>query len=133
MCTSKGHGSLLSPMDAEPRKHGYRSVFDTLVVHAVNDECWAGHMLGSSLRKTLRLGNSRKAGNLMRLAGACINGGACGLIRQYTGNLTSRSRRGSPAFYMPPRNPLRRGAAWLSSVRVVRCRINFSNERNPRI
>jgi len=39
MCTTKGHGSQLSVMDAEPRKHGDRSVFDTLVVHAVNDGC----------------------------------------------------------------------------------------------
>jgi len=56
--------------------------------------------LGSSLRKTLRLGKSCKAGDLKRLAGACINGGVCGLIRQYTGNLTSRSYGGSLAFYM---------------------------------
>lgn len=42
MCTTKGHGSLPFRMDAEPRKHGDRSVFDTLVVHAVNDGCWAG-------------------------------------------------------------------------------------------
>jgi len=47
---------------------------------------------GFNLRKTPRLGKSRKAGDLKRLAGACINGGACGLIRQYTGNLTNWSR-----------------------------------------
>ena len=31
-----------------------------------------------------RLGINRKVGDLMRLAGACINDGVCGLIRQYT-------------------------------------------------
>jgi len=51
-----------------------------------------GLSLGSNLRKAPRLGKSRKAGDLKRLAGACINGGACGLIRQYTGNLTNWSQ-----------------------------------------
>jgi hypothetical protein len=41
VCTTKGHGSFPSTIDAEPRKHGYRSGLETLVVHAVNDECWA--------------------------------------------------------------------------------------------
>jgi len=100
MCATKGHGSCLLRIDAEPRKHGDRSVFDTLVVHAVNDGCWAGVIVGSSLRKAPRLGNSCKAGDLKRLAGACINGGVCGLIRQYTGNLTNRSRPRSVAFYV---------------------------------
>ena len=40
-----------------------------------------GRRLGPCLRRTPRLGKSRKAGDLMRLAGACTNGGACGLIR----------------------------------------------------
>jgi len=44
-----------------------------------------------SLRKVLCLGINCKVGDLMRLAGACINDGVCGLIRQYTCNLTSRS------------------------------------------
>jgi len=87
--------------------------------------------LGSSLRKTLRLGKSRKAGDLKRLAGACINGGACGLIRQYTGNLTSRRRPRSTIICISLRTYGRRGAAWLSSVRVVRCGIELPNERNP--
>lgn len=59
-----------------------------------------GDDIRPSLRKTPRLGNSRKAGDLKRLAGACINGGVCGLIRQYTGNLTNRSYIPSTAFYM---------------------------------
>jgi len=46
---------------------------------------------GSNLRKVPRLGKNRKIGDLKRLAEASINGGACGLIRQYTGNLTSWS------------------------------------------
>jgi len=85
----------------------------------------------SSLRKTPRLGNSRKAGDLKRLAGACINGGACGLIRQYTGNLTSRRCPSSVIICISSRVGGHRGAAWLSSVRVVRCGIELPNERNP--
>ena len=54
---------------------------------------------GSNLRKAPRLGKSRKAGDLKRLAGACINGGACGLIRQYTGNLTNWSRSFNMTVY----------------------------------
>jgi len=51
-----------------------------------------GQGLGSNLRKVPRLGKNRKIGDLKRLAEVSINGGACGLIRQYTGNLTSWSR-----------------------------------------
>jgi len=103
MFATKGHGSCLLRIDVEPRKHGDRSVFDTLVVHAVNHGCWAGVTVGSSLRKAPRLGNSCKAGDLKRLAGACINGGVCGLIRQYTGNLTNRSCYGGVAFHVQTR------------------------------
>lgn len=35
------------------------------------------------------LGNNCKVGNLKRLAGIYINDGVCGLIRQYTWNLTN--------------------------------------------
>lgn len=34
-----GHGSRPGGVDAEPREYGDRSVFDTLVVHTVNDGC----------------------------------------------------------------------------------------------
>ena len=33
-------GSMPTHTDAEARKRGYRTGLDTLVVHAVNDECW---------------------------------------------------------------------------------------------
>jgi len=88
---TRGHGGFLPRTDAEPRKYGYRSVFDTLVVRTVNDGCLAGAVgLGHRVRGTPRLGSSRKARDLMRLAGAWMNGGVCGLIRQYTEHLTSR-------------------------------------------
>jgi len=88
---TRGHGGSLPHTDAEPRKYGHRSVFDTLVVHTVNDGCLAGAAgSGHRVRGTPRLGSSRKARDLKRLAGAWMNGGVCGLIRQYTGHLTSR-------------------------------------------
>ena len=37
--TTNGHGSRPSTLDAELREYGARSVFDTLVVHTVNDGC----------------------------------------------------------------------------------------------
>lgn len=39
---TKGHGSPPAETDAEPRKHGVRSVLETPVVRAVNDGCRAG-------------------------------------------------------------------------------------------
>jgi len=39
---TEGHGSFPPTLDAELRKYGHRSVFDTLVVHTVNDGCWFG-------------------------------------------------------------------------------------------
>lgn len=66
----------------------------------------------------------------MRLAGVCINGGACGLIRQYTGNLTNRRLLRTWVFVSQGETG-RTGAAWLSSVRVLRCGIELPNEHNP--
>jgi len=66
----------------------------------------------------------------MRLAGVCINGGACGLIRQYTGNLTNRRLLCTWVFTSQGQTG-RTGAAWLSSVRVLRCGIELPNEHNP--
>ena len=68
----------------------------------------------------------------MRLAGVCINGGACGLIRQYTGNLTNR-RLPRAQVFVSWRGAGRAGAAWLSSVRVLGCGIELPNERRPRV
>jgi len=83
------------------------------------------------LRGAPRLGSSRKAGDLKRLAGARWNGGVCGLIRQYTGHLTSRSGGPRPRWRGDGGGPPR-GAAWLSSVRAVRRGLGWPNERNPR-
>jgi hypothetical protein len=76
------------------------------------------------LRRAPRLGISRKTGDLMRLAGGCRNGEACGLIRQSTGNLTSCCGR---------RHGRRRlgGTAWLPPARASRCGVKSSYERNP--
>jgi len=116
---TRGHGGFLPQTDAEPRKYGHRSVFDTLVVRTVNDGCLAGAVgLGHRVRGTPRLGSSRKARDLMRLAGAWMNGGVCGLIRQYTGHLTSR--RCGPALVLTcyrGRAVLRRCMAVVSSCR----------------
>lgn len=76
------------------------------------------------LRKVPRLGINCKIGDLMRLAGACINDGVCGLIRQYTGHLTKLPKR-------PPTGRLS-GTAWLSTARAAGFGVKSSNERNPR-
>ena len=81
-------------------------------------------------RRAPRLGDSRKAGDLKRLAGACCNGGACGLIRQYPGHLTRRRGGLRPRSHAAEAGPPP-GAAWLSSVRAVRCGLGSPNERNP--
>ncbi len=102
-------------MDVEPRKYGYRPELETLVVHTVNDgRCTELFKLGAHLRKAPRLGKSRKTGDLMRLAGACINGGACGLIRQYTGHLTN-----CHACCAPRLAPLRGLAGYRRCMAVV--------------
>jgi hypothetical protein len=37
---TRGEGDFLFFSDIEPRKRGEQTGLDTLVVHAVNDECW---------------------------------------------------------------------------------------------
>lgn len=91
-----------------------------------------GRGLGPNLRKVPRLGKNCKIGDLKRLAEASINGGACGLIRQYSGNLTSWSHFFfNTDVYTPVETILCVGAAWLSSVRAVRRGIELPNEQNP--
>ena len=66
------------------------------------------------------------------MTGARTSGGTCGLIRWYARNLTrARTPAGGPREGAAPRGG-RRGAAWLSSARAVRCRVKSHNERNPR-
>ncbi len=72
------------------------------------------------------------------MTGAHSSGGACGLIRAYAKNLIldltcakavgSRTRKREPTVSSPEPTT---GAAWLSSARVVRCRVKSHNERNP--
>ena len=72
------------------------------------------------------------------MTGAHTSGGACGLIRGYAKNLIldltyakaagSRTRKRERTVSNP--EPAT-GAAWLSSARVVRCRVKSHNERNP--
>jgi len=57
--------------DAEVRKRGEQTGLDTLVVHALNDEC----QTSGSISK--------------ELTGARTSGGACGLIRSNAQNLTN--------------------------------------------
>ena len=72
------------------------------------------------------------------MTGAHTSGGACGLIRGYAKNLIldltcakalgSRTRKRERTVSNPEPST---GAAWLSSARVVRCRVKSHNERNP--
>ena len=72
------------------------------------------------------------------MTGAHTSGGACGLIRGYAKNLIldltcakalgGRTRKRERTVSNPEPNT---GAAWLSSARVVRCRVKSHNERNP--
>ena len=72
------------------------------------------------------------------MTGAHTSGGACGLIRGYAKNLildltcakalAGRTRKRGRTVPNPEAST---GAAWLSSARVVRCRVKSHNERNP--
>ena len=72
------------------------------------------------------------------MTGAHTSGGACGLIRGYAKNLIlgltcakalgGRTRKRGRTVSNPEPST---GAAWLSSARVVRCRVKSHNERNP--
>ena len=66
------------------------------------------------------------------MTGARTSGGACGSIRRNAKNLTwartAFDRRWKHCF---PARDGSRGAAWLSSARVVRCWVKSRNERNP--
>ena len=72
------------------------------------------------------------------MTGAHTSGGACGLIRGYAKNLildltcakapAGRTRKRERTVSNPEAGT---GAAWLSSARVVRCRVKSHNERNP--
>ena len=67
------------------------------------------------------------------MTGAHTSGGGCGLIRGYAKNLilvlTCTDQPGESRA--TPSGGTCTGAAWLSSARVVRCRVKSHNERNP--
>jgi len=79
---SRGSKPLLS--NTEPFKYRYQIGLETLVVYTLNQ--WALHFLLLLNQCTLTLkclawGVKLQRLNLNRLAGVCLNGGACGLIR----------------------------------------------------
>jgi len=68
----------------EPLKYEYRIGLETLIVRTLN--LWAFHvkfvyLVCQLTRKCLAWGVRLQRQNLKRLAGVCMNGGACGLIR----------------------------------------------------
>ena len=66
------------------------------------------------------------------MTGARTSGGACGSIRRNAKNLTwARTASDNPWKQGLPARDWSRGAAWLSSARVVRCWVKSRNERNP--
>ena len=66
------------------------------------------------------------------MTGARTSGGACGSIRRNAKNLTwARTAHERPWKHGFPARDGSRGAAWLSSARVVRCWVKSRNERNP--
>ena len=87
-----GLGGIPLITDVEPFKYEYRIGLETLVVRTLNQ--WALHVRKLILARTLTLkclawGVLLQRLNLNRLAGVCLNGGACGLIRQSAPNLTN--------------------------------------------
>ncbi len=79
--------------DAEVRKRGEQTGLDTLVVHAVNDECQSsGSILFGDTPNGLSIPPGeygRKIKTQKNLTGARTSGGACGLIRSNAQNLTN--------------------------------------------
>ncbi len=51
---TSGEGAAWTKIDAEVRKRGEQTGLDTLVVHAVNDECWTMEDLTPPLSKLTR-------------------------------------------------------------------------------
>lgn len=70
--------------------------------------------------------------NLTELAGICLNGGICGLMRWSTHNLTNVTvLRLLASLYFEQFRRRIEGVAWLSSVRALKCRINFLLRTQP--
>jgi len=74
--------------------------------------------------------------NPKEVTGIWTSGGACGLMRQSARKLTSSWHPvGMPSIscclLLSDKLSVGTGAAWLSSARAVRWRVNSLNERNP--
>ena len=70
--------------DIEPLKYEYRIGLETLVVHTLNQWVFHFYFFKYECKLTLKYlawGVLLQRLNLNRLAGVCLNGGACGLIR----------------------------------------------------
>ena len=86
-------GSKLFFSDVEPFKYNYQIGLETLVVYTMN--LWTLYVelikdfVYKLTLKCLAWGVKLQRLNLNRLAGVCLNGGACGLIRQSAPNLTN--------------------------------------------
>ena len=126
-----------SGSDAEARKRGEQTGLDTLVVHAVNDECQPLARLRVSGAANALSIPPGEYGRKIKLKG--IDGGPHKRWSMWF-NSTQRAEPYQPLTC--PSRPLERGAfgsagrctgaAWLSSARVVRCWVKSRNERNPR-
>ena len=135
--TPAAKASLWTHSDAETRKPGEQTGLDTPVVLAVNIGHWVVEppmvLLPQGNREVPRLGSM-----VARLKLKGIDGGS---HKRWMMWLNSRLREepypsldmlGNPAerWECPSGSPCT-GAAWLSSARVVRCRVKSLNERNP--
>ncbi len=128
VCATNGHGSRPPGMGTEPRKYGVRSVFDTLVVHTVNDGCrraTATQTRSTSPGKQPQgRGPKEIGGSLLKRWGMWFNSTVHGAPYQL--------QWGVPAPLMREGGGPPVGAAWLSSVRAVRRGLGWPNERNLR-
>jgi len=82
--SSEASASFYCYSDVEPFKYEYRIGLETLVVRTLNQ--WVFYIKNFIFVYTLTLkylawGVRLQRLNLNRLAGVCLNGGACGLIR----------------------------------------------------
>lgn len=128
VCATNGHGSRPRQMGTEPRKYGVRSVFDTLVVHTVNDGCWratATHTRSTSPGKQPQgRGPNEIGGSPLKRWGMWFNSTVHGAPYRLQWGIPT------PLMWKEGSPPI--GAAWLSSVRAVRRGLGWPNERNPR-
>ncbi len=123
--------------DAEVRKRGEQTGLDTLVVHAVNDECQTSGGMPFGVTPNGLSIPPGEYGRRLKLKG--IDGGP---HKRWSMRFNSK-QRAEPYHPLTSLSRFREigsfssagqvtGAAWLSSARVVRCWVKSRNERNPR-